>query len=642
MFYVLLLNTATKDEGEEFLDYFFPLESHALQGILPMKGVFLASRGIMKAAVGQEVKFLVFRSLDGGREIKVCLLPLERWLLCVLLPASATDATSQFFAEEAAALISLRHGRLASVQSNFRQLDPVFRALANLWCASLQGPSPFGGAGAANRANAGLLYASLGVAQWHSLSNDWIEVVKLKVDDWEKGWKSMVPHPALAQPQGFALFLESALMATSLDDQSFTACLRLLALEGMLLDFVGGTPQATSQGVDGADVRCHSFFLHDVDTGDEPLPSHQYSLMLKSPWLLFVLWGMQCNGPETPSRSKARPSGAKAHSEDPFGVDLSLELLGALPLPPGYAGPAAVGKGSPLSSSPSSRSLGRSTSGEKKRSFGLACGSIFKPPARSKASPSESAMCREASMPKSHVYALDFQGGRAKAPAVVPVAFSRLQDPLHACKPDIREGAGLLCPVLGTQARKRRCAEWTTAAEGSSFVVSWSNLDQLCRSHAARLASWSAGPSKAAKRHVLLDILRGDNALDKIWDECLQGSTLCENLEQEADAEKKHKKTEATLLGSGEPWRFQDGAPYLLADLPPLISAGALVTAGQNKAWMAISATVPSGAAVAPPAGDVKMQGLQARSSGATGLHLPGNHSFFAMAADDQLASSLI
>eukprot|EP00441_Pelagodinium_beii_P026850 CAMPEP_0197679034 /NCGR_PEP_ID=MMETSP1338-20131121/91034_1 /TAXON_ID=43686 ORGANISM="Pelagodinium beii, Strain RCC1491" /NCGR_SAMPLE_ID=MMETSP1338 /ASSEMBLY_ACC=CAM_ASM_000754 /LENGTH=75 /DNA_ID=CAMNT_0043260047 /DNA_START=37 /DNA_END=260 /DNA_ORIENTATION=+ len=51
-FFALLLNTTTKDEGEEFLDYSFPSESPEMKAILPMKGVFLASCGVMKAAVG--------------------------------------------------------------------------------------------------------------------------------------------------------------------------------------------------------------------------------------------------------------------------------------------------------------------------------------------------------------------------------------------------------------------------------------------------------------------------------------------------------------------------------------------------------------------------------------------------------------
>ncbi|CAE8693402.1 unnamed protein product, partial [Polarella glacialis] len=86
--------------------------------------------------------------------------------------------------------------------------------------------------------------------------------------------------------------------------------------------------------------------------------------------------------------------------------------------------------------------------------------------------------------------------------------------------------------------------------------------------------------------HVLQDIFRGGNSLDKLWDECLRET----GISPEDDPKKEGKKTEATLLGSGESWRFQDGAPYFLSDIPPLVSVGALRGAAHEKSWVAVSA----------------------------------------------------
>ena len=65
----LLINTET-DEGEEFLDFSYAECSEQLRAILPMKGVLLASCGVLKAVVGQEVSFSVFRSVNGDDSYK--------------------------------------------------------------------------------------------------------------------------------------------------------------------------------------------------------------------------------------------------------------------------------------------------------------------------------------------------------------------------------------------------------------------------------------------------------------------------------------------------------------------------------------------------------------------------------------------
>ncbi|CAE8661264.1 unnamed protein product, partial [Polarella glacialis] len=219
-FFALLLNTATKDEGEDFLDYSFPSESKGLQAILPMKGVLLASCGIMMSAVGQAVNFFVFRSLDGRQEFKVSMRRVERWVLCIVLPASSSDTASKFFVEEAAAMAGLKHGSLEELRGGFRQLEPIFCSLSRLWRSCRDRESA-------------LLYTSLGVVRWSSKSKDLQQVIQSKVSNWEKAWKATVQGvPRLCPtPLGFALLLEQRLVATSLDDSAFESCLRLCVLE---------------------------------------------------------------------------------------------------------------------------------------------------------------------------------------------------------------------------------------------------------------------------------------------------------------------------------------------------------------------------------------------------------------------------
>eukprot|EP00435_Cladocopium_sp_Y103_P067806 s291_g30.t1 len=541
-FFALLLNTTTKDEGEDFLDFSYPEES-ALKAVLPnCQGVLLASCGVMKAAVGQEVNFMVFRSLQ-GQEFKVAMRRQERWILCVILLAPATDSLAQFLVDEALALVLLRHGRFASV-SDFRQLEPIFKALSALASEARSRPTP---------------YPLLGLMQWHPLASDWRQVIEQRVEEWEKGWKETAVRP-MAVPQGFALLLEQQVMATSLDDETFSACMRLLALEA-------AEPSPASNDFD---VRCHSLFLNP--SGDEPLPSHQYSLLQKGKWLLFLLWNMT----DIEAETSAPPTPPFRAASDPFGIDLSLELLSKLPEPRPSSSPGPE-------FSPPARSTPTGHEKNKRGSFGLTC--MFK--ARTKSSE----LTEKVSRPASFCYVLDVPGAQSSSSS----SFSQLQEPKQISSSQLPEG--LRCPVLAGQAKGRRSFEWTNAEFGD-FLEELGDLAWLWRTYSERRSAWRQGPDTASKRHVLVDILRGDHSLEKIWNESLAGSELCKDLGPEPeDPLKGGKKTEATLMGSGEPWRFQDGSPYLASDLTELISVGTK----RADAWLAGSAC-RSMESVAPPA----------------------------------------
>ncbi|CAJ1374390.1 unnamed protein product [Effrenium voratum] len=520
--FALLLNTTTKDEGEEFLDYAYPSEHPDLKAILPMKGVLLASCGVMKAAVGQEVNFLLFRSLT-GQEYKVSMKRLERWILCIVLPAATTDACARQLVDEALALVLLRFGRLQS--ADFRQLEPIFKAMSSVLASHS-------------------LYSCSGQLQWHPLAEDWKQVVEVHISKWEQGWQESAPSPALAVPQGFALLLEQQVMATSLNDEAFSACARLLALEG-----------EAKPASDDLDVRCHSLFLTLSPGGMEPLPSHQYSLLQRGPWLFFVLWNMS----DTVGTSQTPRVAA-----DPFGIDISLELLTTLPLPPGHTAAERQPGLSPSFNPPS-----RSGHDKRRSSFGLPC--LFKTRTKS-AEHLDDKEVEKVCRPQNFCHALELRGEDPRPPG----SFSTLQEPRRISGASIPQG--VRCPVLGQRLQSQRPSEWGSA-ELADFPMA--DLDWLWRCYAARRAAWREGPG-AVKRHILVDILRGDHALDKLWKECLEGSDLGKDLEQEV----RGKKTEATLLGSGEPWRFQDGAPYRTSDLTALVSVGVLQHLRGKRAWL--------------------------------------------------------
>jgi len=217
--------------------------------------------------------------------------------------------------------------------------------------------------------------------------------------------------------------------------------------------------------------------------------------------------------------------------------------------------------------------------------------------------------------PSSFCYAFDVPGAQLGT----STSFSQLQEPRQISAAQMPEG--LRCPVLAEQAKNRRSLEWSTSEFGD-FLEELGDISWLWRSHSQRRAAWRQGPDMASKRHVLVDLLRGDNSLEKIWNESLSGSELCKELEEQSKDPKNRKdgkKTEATLLANGEPWRFQDGSPYPASDLTELISVGTK----RADTWLAASACrAETVAPVAPVAAPARLQ------SAAT---LPGHHVFLAM-----------
>ncbi|CAK9117227.1 unnamed protein product [Durusdinium trenchii] len=286
----------------------------------------------------------------------------------------------------------------------------------------------------------------------------------------------------------------------------------------------------------------------------------------------------------------------RAIAADPFGIDLSLELLSKLPA---VEPRPSMTSGSSPGFSPPVRQAGHEKS---KRGFGLC---IFK--ARTKSSE----LMEKVPRPASFCYALSVPGPQLTSTS----SFAQLQEPRQISSAEIPEG--LRCPVLGSRLQERSSLDWTPSEFGD-FLEELGDLSWLWRCQSARRAAWQQGPDLSIKRHVLVDILRGDHTLEKLWNDSLAGSELCKELEQEPeDPRKGGKKTEATLLGSGEAWRFQDGSPYFASDLTDLISVGAK----RVDTWLAGSAC-RTAASVAPPA----------RLSGVP--NLAGNRVFVAMAEE--------
>lgn len=509
---------------------------------------------------------MVFRSLVGQKEYKAAFRLAERWLMVVVLPASVNDALSQRLVDSAASLVSLRHGCFASV-GDFRQLDPIFRALEAF---ADMAPDPF---------------SFLGQLMWHPLATDWAQVIQLRMEQWHKGW-SGTARPALAEPQGFSLFLDGKVMASSLDDRAFSAALQLLVMEGKQ----EAKPRPESPA---SDVRCHSLFLNTGPEGLEPLPSHQYSILQKGPWLLFVLWNMANLG--SVSSGALPASQAKAMPSDPFGVDLSLELLASLPLPPD------AGAGGPS---------GRPSTSETKKRPSLSLpytSSLFKPAER-KSADTPKAVQR----PTPCLYAMDLPCLKTDSAESSSTSFASAQSPASVSVPRLPQG--LRCPVLAAQIHAKKALDWT-AAEYLDFLPALADTDWLWRCHASRRASWSKGPGRM-RRHVLVDILRGESALDKIWGECLGDSDLRHQHQEPADP--KAKKTEATLLGAGEPWRFQEGGPHHLRELPGIVSAASMHIVDGCRMWLG---------------GSVIFE--VARTEMAKGVASPGHRVLFAVSADD-------
>jgi len=629
---VFILNESTKDEEEEYLDYHYPQEDPELSAVLPMKGVLLASCGVMQSAVGQQVSFLLFRSAVNPKiQYKAAFQKIDHWFLCMVLPGVVSDRMAKCLVQEAASLISLRHGRLSCLQGHFRQLDSIFRALGGLLKSVGQGSS--------NECDipAGNVYLSLGVVLWSSLADGWREEVQSRVMQWESRWEASHAGQRLARPEGFALLLGQTLVATSLTDEAFDACLRLLLLEGALDP--GATGSTTVAGDE--DVRCHCLFFGQAgeDSQGGPLPSHQYSIVQRGPWLLLMLWRMGSSTPLMGSASpapmgSASPAPADSPLADSFGVDLCLELLQRLPLPQGQQqssteGPlratstpnlgdaattASRDKTKVAAAAAAAATVGAAAGKEKKKgrsSLKLSC-PIWKPLTRSSkpsrrntvdltvssaASASSPSICRAAPpRPPRGIFlqALEMQ---ARAPSVAgvtpsqPCAFALTRQPRNSAHDQL--GASELyrvrCPELASRAAARRCQAWSTWGV-SELLSDWAELDSLLIGHSLRRDAWSLGPKLATRRHALVDVFKGGGALDKLWDE------VAEELGLPQGGNGAGRQT----LGKGEAWRFQLGAPYYMSDVSTVRSAGIRTGIGQHRTWAAISELDPGVANQAP------------------------------------------
>ncbi|CAE8742883.1 unnamed protein product, partial [Polarella glacialis] len=236
------------------------------------------------------------------------------------------------------------------------------------------------------------------------------------------------------------------------------------------------TPSASQE--DGCDARCHTVFLPNSDGGQ-----HKYSVLRNGPWLLLMLWQVAKESAEL-----------QAGPGDPFGIDLSMDLLESLPRFEPEQSPTA-GKPPPAPSSSSARTPGSDRS---KRSFGMPCAStIFKPLARTspggsrKASPSPDALLLATQpvppprvRPDSFLYALDLRGGGSALQDATE--FAKFQEPARASWPRLPEASDLRpsCPVLSARANVQRCSDWAHA-DAADLVAEWSDADLLCKNHAS-------------------------------------------------------------------------------------------------------------------------------------------------------------
>mmetsp|Transcript_4647 Transcript_4647/g.17477 ORF Transcript_4647/g.17477 Transcript_4647/m.17477 type:complete len:754 (+) Transcript_4647:71-2332(+) len=632
----LLLNTGTQDEGEEFLDYCHPVEDQNLQAVLNMKGVFLASCGVMKAAVGQSLTLFVFWSADRSRQYKAAIQQIEQWILVVVLPGSVTDGVARFFVEEAQGLMVLRHGRLGTLRGRFRQLDPIFRSLSSLW-QSLRGCVDEGEHREAcvSTSSAAMLYALFGAVPWSSFTQSWQQRVGDRVTDWEAKVYETASANLLALPEGFALFLDHLLIGTNLDDALFKVCLHLCLLEGEL------SPELASS-CGAQDVRCHSLFLSrdgtDTGAGSMLLPSHQYSVLRRGPWLLFVLWRMlspedRAAAAATPMAAapgrppsgspSASPSTAVFGGDDPFGTDLCLDLLSGLPLPDEYvaklAAQAALAMEAKGSRGGSSKSSGTGPR-DLKRSFSLPCPGVLKPLVSRSSSGNNLKKLEPQPVRQSRfLHAMELQTPMSESQLMssTPASpaspgsslFASMRRPRLAASdrwPELLMPAR--CPEAASRCAAEAGSEWMTTHPSTLLLPEWSELEWLALDHSRRRSTWSAAPSQSKTRHPIMSVLKGAHSFNTLWGDCLrENERAMKPADGEAaggsgqsNAQGAQKREGPTLLGSGEPWRFQAGAPFQMADLSPLLGAGVLKSETTGARSWAAFATLGRGSSSKP------------------------------------------
>eukprot|EP00403_Amphidinium_massartii_P025771 CAMPEP_0178392648 /NCGR_PEP_ID=MMETSP0689_2-20121128/11785_1 /TAXON_ID=160604 /ORGANISM="Amphidinium massartii, Strain CS-259" /LENGTH=723 /DNA_ID=CAMNT_0020013225 /DNA_START=37 /DNA_END=2205 /DNA_ORIENTATION=- len=643
----LLLNTETKDEGEEFLDFSYPSGSDELKAVLPMKGVLLASAGIMMTTTGMEVQLMVFRGADGkDGHYKVAFQRIERWLLCIVVPGGTSDAIARFLAEEASALVALRHGGLRPVMEAVQQLEPIFKALSNLLRIALQ-------SAADGELSSRLLYAYLGVVVWHPTLENWKEQALDRVAAWEHQWEDASrTRPPLAMPEGFALFLDHALVGTSLQDLAFEACLRVCFLEGIWEQGPGDERDSSGSN---CGTRCRSMFLTTCsgDAADE-LPSHQYTIGWRGPWVLVLLWKMAVvtSAPQesmsqaasaavTPSKqqpekvgfvppprcmatpllaSSPQPSLLAKSSQpfpaaalrqpsesqedaaaDPFGVDLCASLLGGMPL-------LGVSMQTPISTAASTPGL--PPRGDSASSAMMATRSGSPPgPSKTKRKGRQLAcLWRQFSgqkstrqrglessssfkdRPQSFVHALELQAlpPTAHFGHFVPkLEQMQMRTPRCAVRDCFDDALRLRCPEQREDVALRRSSDWNLGVALPS-LEQLRDLDFFTKVHSNRRHGWTKLPNSTICRHVLQNTLKGGLTLDVLWDECF-AEVVGEQTKSEASNSGRVK------LGNGDAWRFQAGAQIPLSDLPPFVGAGALLGESSGRqVWATISTVWPS------------------------------------------------
>mmetsp|Transcript_85823 Transcript_85823/g.188422 ORF Transcript_85823/g.188422 Transcript_85823/m.188422 type:complete len:763 (-) Transcript_85823:71-2359(-) len=592
----MLLNTGTKEEGEEFLDYYYPQNDPQIQAILPMKGVFLASCGVMQSACGQPVDLMSFGSADSSKQYKTGFQEVEGRIMCIVLPASTPDAVVRFFVTEAIQLVLLRFGSLMALSRTFKQLDPILRGLSVAWSRLQYAHNQQGSVSSAASVIIWQLHGSVPV---HSFGRLW----QSRIDDALQGWQSKVQSvgsgQALATLDGYALFLDQFLISTTLERSLFEASIRLSLLEGEL----GVEPEAHR-----VDERCHSLFLdRSMAAGSGMmLPSHQYSLIRCGPWLFFVLWKMK--SPQT-GESHANPGeptcsspisglfGAAAiHSEstcgdgaDPFATDLSHTFLSSLALPDEYVATLAAQHAQTLEASKNGRRTPTRSPGSghrSKRAFSLPCPHMLKPLLSRSGSGSLRNSEPRRSRPYRFLYAMELQTNTSSSSSAsanlsnalpaspssagAAAALSRprpRQTASDHCWPPPKRTLGddklmLPCP-LDPETLSRflaePCLDWMSNTVVPLLTREWSELDSLLLQHVRRKRAWSRVPKRMHTSHPLVNAVKGAPGLLSLWEDV-----------------KQQTERGAALLGSGESWRFQVGAPFDDEDLSRILGLGCL------------------------------------------------------------------